>query len=167
MVLDDDGNFSHQHDTFQYQNVAAVTIKGVELTGNYFIDEQWSMFANMSYVDGKDDETNQYIDTITPLTGIAGLSFENENLVTKLVVNWATKMNKINPEKASTAGFGVIDLLANYEINAQLTLNLNLSNILDKEYIKYGNIAGHAESTSLVNQTEPGRTIAASMVYRF
>jgi len=152
---------------YQYQNIDSVTIKGAEVSLSYDINNNVSVFANASYQDGEDDTTNEYITSITPLSGVAGLSFNTENLSSELVVNWAQRMDKVPSQSTETAGYGVVDLLVNYQINDNLTMNVAAANIFDKTYVKYINAAGHAEGSSLENRTEVGRSISASIRYRF
>jgi hemoglobin/transferrin/lactoferrin receptor protein len=166
-VLDDNGDFDYQHDTFQYQNLDSVTIKGVEFGATYFVDNQWSLFANASYQDGKDDETDDYITSISPLSGIVGVTYEGDNLSSELIVNWAERMDKVNEGNAEVAGYATLDWLFNYEFGQDLRLNLSMTNLLDKKYVRYSNVAGHAEDSSLEHLAEPDRNFALSVNYQF
>ncbi|MGB0935813.1 MAG: TonB-dependent hemoglobin/transferrin/lactoferrin family receptor [Colwellia sp.] len=167
VVSNPDGSFAHIHETYQYQNIDAVTIKGAELSLSYYFTDHVSLFTTASYQDGKNDETGEYIETISPLSGIAGISLEYNQLNTELVVNWADKMDKVNPGNQEVSGYGVVDWKVNYEINSDLKVNLLVSNITNKEYVRYVNVAGHTQGDSLEYLTEPGRSISANITYNF
>ena len=166
-VVDEQGNFMYQHDTFQYQNLDSVTIDGVEVSATYYIDHQWTVFANASYQDGEDDNTGDYITTISPLSGIAGVSFTDDKLSTELILNWADRMDKVNEGNKEVAGYGSLDLLVNYDITDDVRFNLSVTNLTDKEYVRYSSAAGHAEDASLDNLAAPGRSFAASINVAF
>jgi len=155
-----------QINVFQYHNIDAVTIKGIEIAGRYHFNDSISAFANASYQDGKDDETGNYITSITPLSGTTGVVYEKESFSSQLIVNWAKRMTKVN-DNAEVAGYGTIDLMAHYQFNEDLKVNLALSNLTDKKYIRYINAAGHADDSILANMTEAGRSFSATLHYKF
>jgi len=166
-VLDENGNFQYQHDKFQYQNLEAVTIKGVEFGMTYYLDNNISLFANAAYQDGKNDDTNEYITSISPLSGVVGASYEGEKFSTELIVNWADRMDKVIDGNTEVAGYASVDWLFNYDLATGLTFNLSVTNLLDKEYVRYSNAAGHAQDSSLTNLAEPGRNFAFNINYSF
>ena len=166
-VVDDGGNFLYQHDKFQYQNLDSVTIKGAELGFTYYLNNEVSLFANASYQDGEDDETGDYITSISPLSGIAGVSYAGEQFSTELILNWADRMDKVNEGKQEVAGYGSVDWLFNYDVTNDVRFNLSVTNLLDKEYVRYANAAGHDEDASLENLAAPGRSFAASINVAF
>ncbi|WP_286262876.1 TonB-dependent hemoglobin/transferrin/lactoferrin family receptor [Thalassotalea atypica] len=166
-VVDENGDFLYQHDKFQYQNLDAVTIKGLEFGMTYYLDNNVAIFANAAYQNGKDDETDDYITSISPLSGTAGINYEGEKFSTELIVNWADRMDKVNEGKKEIAGYASVDWLFNYELDAGLVFNLSVTNLLDKEYVRYSNAAGHDEDSALENLAEPGRSFAFNVNYSF
>jgi len=152
---------------YQYQNIGAVTIKGVELGVEYLIGDSLSIYVNAAYQDGKDDKTGEYIQSISPLTGNVGVNYDDENFSTELILNWADKMNKVNDGDAKIAGYGSLDWLLHLAVSQNLHVNLSVSNILDKKYVQYSNGAGHAEDSSLDYATQAGRAFAATFKYSF
>ncbi|MFD2167873.1 TonB-dependent hemoglobin/transferrin/lactoferrin family receptor [Thalassotalea euphylliae] len=166
-VTDENGNFLYQHDTFQYQNLESVTIKGAEFGATYYLNNEISLFANASYQDGENDETGDYITTISPLSGIAGMSYSGEMFTTELIVNWADRMDKVNEGNKEVAGYGSVDWLLNYDVTNDITVNLSVTNLFDKEYVRYSSAAGHAEDDSFEHLAESGRSFAAGVQVAF
>jgi len=154
-------------DVFQYQNIDAVTIKGAEIGLEYLMSDNVSVYLNAAYQDGTDDETGDYISTISPLSGNVGINYESEIFSTELILNWADKMTKVNTGETEVAGYGSLDWIFNMEIIDNLRFNLSITNILDKEYVRYNNVAGHAANSSLDFSTESGREFAATIKYAF
>ncbi|TPH16515.1 TonB-dependent hemoglobin/transferrin/lactoferrin family receptor [Litorilituus lipolyticus] len=152
---------------YQYQNIDSVTLKGVEASVRYHLNDSVSVFANAAYQDGENDDTGEYLNSITPLSGVAGISFEQEKLSAELILNWADRMDKVNEGSVEIAGYGTVDLLATYEFTDNLKVNLALTNLADKEYVQYLNGAGHKDSSTLSDVTEPGRSFSATLRYTF
>lgn len=152
---------------YQYQNIDSVTLKGIEASARYHLNDDFSVFANAAYQDGKDDETGDYLTSISPLSGIMGISYEIDALSAELLINWADRMDKVNEGKAEIAGYGTVDFMTTYQINEDLRVNLALTNLTDKEYVKYLNGSGHKDSSTLKDVTEAGRGFAVSLRYAF
>ncbi|MBU2970464.1 TonB-dependent hemoglobin/transferrin/lactoferrin family receptor [Pseudoalteromonas sp. C2R02] len=152
---------------YQYQNIDAVTIKGIELGINYLVSDRTTLFVNGSYQDGKDDNSGEYIQSISPLSGNAGINFDGNNWSTELIANWAQSMKKVNDGESEVAGYVSLDWLVNYQINDQLGINVGVNNVLDKEYVRYSNIAGHKGTGDKSYFAEPGRTLSAKMRFKF
>lgn len=153
--------------TWQYQNIDAVTIKGVELGVNYYLGENITLFANAAAQEGKDDSTGDYIESISPLMGAAGITYDADSWSTELVLNWAKRMNKVNEGKAKVTGYGSLDWIVNWQVNDDLKVNIVANNLLDKEYVQYTNVAGFDETDSLSPFSEAGRNISANIKYHF
>ena len=152
---------------YQYKNIDAVTIEGAELGLEYLVGDNMSIYLNAAYQDGTDDETGEYIQSISPLSGNIGVNYDSDKWSTELIVNWADKMAKVNDGNAEVAGYGRVDWLFNMDITDDLKINLSVTNILDKEYVQYSNVAGHAQDSSLDFSTESGREFAATVKYSF
>ncbi|QBG37522.1 TonB-dependent hemoglobin/transferrin/lactoferrin family receptor [Litorilituus sediminis] len=152
---------------YQYQNIDSVTLKGIEAAVRYHIDDNFSVFANAAYQDGEDDETGEYLSSISPLSGVTGISYENDALSAELILNWADRMDKVNEGNLEIAGYGSLDFLASYEFTDNLKVNLAVTNITDKEYVQYINGANHKTAATLNDVTEPGRGFSATIRYAF
>lgn len=165
-VFNDDGSFGYIHDKYQYQNIDSVTIKGAEFSTTYYATDAISVFLNASYQDGKNDETDEYISSINPLSGNLGVSFQGDTFGSDLIVNFAKKMTKVNEGNYETPGYGTVDWLARASFG-QANLNLAIRNLFDKTYYQHGSLANHSASDSLEGLESSGRSISASISYSF
>ena len=123
--------------------------------------------SNASWQDGKDDKTGDYIRTISPLSGIVGLGYQDGSWNSDLILNWAKRMNKVNSGEIKTPGHATLDWQVGYNFKDTVKVNLAAFNLLDKKYIKHTSAAGHAESSNLTSLQEAGRTFNASVSYHF
>ena len=165
-VFNDDGSFGYIHDKYQYQNIDSVTIKGAEFSATYYATDAISVFLNASYQDGKNDETDEYISSINPLSGNLGVSFQGDTFGSDLIVNFAKKMTKVNEGNYETPGYGTVDWLARASFG-RANLNLAIRNLFDKTYYQHGSLANHSASDSLEGLESSGRSISASISYSF
>lgn len=155
------------HDVFHYRNIDSVTIKGVEAGIKYDLSRTLSVYGNASWQDGKDDKTGDYIRTISPLSGIMGLGYQDGSWHSDLILNWAKRMHKVNSAEVKTPGHATLDWQVGYNFKDTVKVNLAAFNLLDKKYLKHTSAAGHAESSNLDSLQEAGRTFNASVSYRF
>ena len=152
---------------YQYRNISAVTIKGIEASVRYHINDEVAVYANAAYNEGEDDETGDYLTTLTPLSGVLGLSYTLESLTADVVLNWADDMKKANDGEFKAAGYGSVDVMVSYDVNDDWRFNVAVNNLFDKEYIRQIGVGGHASDSTLEGLTEAGRTIAANVSYQF
>lgn len=152
---------------YQYRNIDAVTIKGIEAAVRYHINDEVAVYANAAYNEGEDDTTGDYLTTLTPLSGVIGMTYSLDNLTADVVVNWADDMKKANEGEFKAAGYGTVDAMVSYEVNDQWMFNVAVNNLFDKEYVKQIDLNGHATGQDLSGFTESGRTIAANVSFQF
>ncbi|MCP4991156.1 MAG: TonB-dependent receptor [Colwellia sp.] len=95
------------------------------------------------------------------------MSYEQDDLSAELLVNWAERMEKVNEGNTEIAGYATLDFMATYQVTDEFRVNLALTNLTDKEYVKYLNGAGHKDSSTLNDVTQAGRGFAMIMRYSF
>ncbi|USD23142.1 TonB-dependent hemoglobin/transferrin/lactoferrin family receptor [Microbulbifer variabilis] len=165
--FNNDGSFSHVFEQYQYQNIDSVTIKGVELSANWYLSPAFELFANASYQRGENDTTGEYLTSINPLSGVVGASYTVAQLSSQVLVRWADRMEHVNEGETRTPGYGSVDWSLSYQLMEQMSLNLAVNNLLDKEYVPYLNVAGWDEDSDIYVNSAPGRTFSASIKYDF
>ncbi len=90
-----------------------------------------------------------------------------DNLSAELLVNWAERMDKVNEGNAEVFGYSTLDFMATYQVTDEFRVNLALTNLTYKEYVKYLNGAGYKDGSTLNDVTEAGRGFSVSMRYDF
>ena len=160
--------------TFQSINRESVTIEGAELSGSLGLEALSSGLAGfgvrfaLAYADGQDEATGQPINTIDPFTGILGLSYSGANdrwgvelILTAVDGKDENDIDSTNP-RLQTAGYGIVDLLANYSFTDRVHLNVGLFNLTDREYIRWADTAGIGADAS-ARFTQPGFNAGATL----
>jgi iron complex outermembrane receptor protein len=119
----------------KFTNVDA-KLYGADVNGHYYINEQIQLSAIVSYVRGERRDINDNLYRIAPLNGQLSASYFSENWsgnVALVVVAAQNDVSSTNDEQKS-AGYGIVNVDAQYYFNNSLTLRAGLDNLFDKEY---------------------------------
>ncbi|MDF2180143.1 TonB-dependent receptor [Aliiglaciecola sp. CAU 1673] len=156
-----------QRTEYQYQNKDKAQIYGAEAGINLWLNDQWEINTAIAYSRGKDQSTDQYLSSISPLSSTLMLRYNGDTFYLSALVSAAASMSKTpEADDAQSAGWATLDLLGGIELG-NWRLNLALQNVLDKAYVPYQRIAGQSADTDLGQYTQPGRSLSAQAVYRF
>lgn len=156
---------------YQYQNLSKATTKGVEAKADYWLNDIVNVWGNLAYIEGKDGDGN-YINSLSPLNGSVGVRLEQSQWNFNTALRFADNMDKVRKDSkgndyVKSAGWGVVDMYAQFNPMTDLQLNVGVFNLFDKEYTSYERIAGRAEGSDNSMMTEPGRNLSARVKYVF
>jgi hemoglobin/transferrin/lactoferrin receptor protein len=158
--------------TFQATNLARVRIYGIEATGEWAIDRNWTLAGSIAYANGRDETLDQPLNSINPLTGVGGLRYAASdgswggslNLTAVAGKNSAASVGNTQP--FLTPGFGLVDITGYWNINKNLRLAGGIFNVFDKKYWLWSNVGQTgltANSPSLDRYTQPGINFAVNL----
>ncbi len=155
-------------DIFQYQNIEATRISGIEFNFDYYLGNNVSMFLNGEWMDSEDKSTGEQLSAIQPFNGTLGVNYYRGDFSLDAMLKYADDMDK-TPEGALTADdYTTVDMFARYNFNNRVMLSAGVLNLFDKEYIQYSSVAGVPDDgRDLSLRTEPGRTFSLSLKYVF
>lgn len=148
-------------DTFQYVNIASALIQGVELEASYDA-RSWFAIVTAQHITGKNEDTGEKLVTVLPdrVSGTLGFRFLDERLVAGTRVTLVDSHDAGSTEAGSvypaSDSYALVDLFAQYQFNENATLNLNVDNLFDKEYLQYLN-----------QQNSPGLNARVGLTMRF
>ncbi|ALU42583.1 TonB-dependent hemoglobin/transferrin/lactoferrin family receptor [Pseudoalteromonas rubra] len=152
---------------FQYQNIEEVKIKGIEASMTLWLDDQIALDSGLTYLHGKNAQTDEYIESLSPLNGFVKARYDSDNWSITTALRAASNMDKV-PSDANikTSGWATVDVFADYQWH-NWKVNMGVFNLLDKEYVQYERVAGSASDTDLSQYTMPGRYLAAKVKVTF
>lgn len=163
-------------------NLSKVNVWGLEASGNWQFNNQWSASFSLSWQRGSQiakpgaAKTNH---DVTPLVATLGLNYEvpNANLTLGMMGSFATRVKRTSkPDLFKPSGYGVFDAYTNWRISKMATMNLSVLNLFDKRYFlspmpyayyKVPPMSRVASANPLELQTQPGRTFRISLEMRF
>jgi iron complex outermembrane receptor protein len=155
----------------KFTNVDA-KLYGVDVNGHYYINDQIQLSAVISYVRGERRDISDNLYRIAPLNGHLSLSYFSENWSANLALVLAAEQKDVsltNAEQAS-AGYGVVNVDAQYYVNNRLTLRFGIENLLDKEYQNhlggYNRVKG-VDIAVMDRLSAEGTSAWAEMTYSF
>ncbi len=141
----------------QKSNVGDGWVRGLELSGDYSLDQGWSVFLSASWMDGKVDQVTLPSGTITrepltrlmPLQATSGLRWQSSNQKT-WVEGWAWAMD--NQDKLAlrditdtsripgggTPGFTILGISGGVQLTDNMVWTLSLENLTDRDYRVHG-----------------------------
>lgn len=157
---------------YQYVNKDAVTIKGFEASLTHWLTDFIRVDSAMAYVTGRNDETNEYLTSISPVAGNLSLSYNADQWYLRGILNAVSSMDDVptaaegSSPNMQTPGYTTIDLLAGVTLG-HWQVNLSAQNLTDKYYVPYQNVAGLSADTPLEQYSQPGRSFAIQAEYQF
>jgi iron complex outermembrane receptor protein len=129
--------------------------------------------TSLAYAWGRNASSGDSLPQIPPLEARVGLEYKRGawsagglwRVVAPQHRYALNEGNVVGKDFGSSAGFGVLSLHAQYDVNASLQLAAGVDNLLDKAYTEHLNLAGNAgfgfsASSPIV---EPGRTVWVRM----
>ena len=173
---------------YQYDNHEGVEIEGLEFEYNREISQ--SLYAKFAVaISSGEDDARESLAEVDPKEVIIGLDWisSNEKWGMQGLVNLVdsskddlkgvptvgighecgTPGNECTP-RATTSGYGLIDIFGFYNHNDNFQLRLSVENLTDKKYIRWASVAELPENDEeLALFGEQGRSINASFRYRF
>ena len=173
---------------YQYDNHEGVEIEGLEFEYNREISQ--SLYAKFAVaISSGEDDAGESLAEVDPKEVIIGLDWisSNEKWGMQGLVNLVdsskddlkgvptvgighecgTPGNECTP-RATTSGYGLIDIFGFYNHNDNFQLRLSVENLTDKKYIRWASVAELPENDEELDLFgESGRSINASFRYRF
>lgn len=129
-------------DEFQYVNIAKARIEGIELEAAYDA-RSWFVSLSAQHITGTNVETGDKLVTVGPdkAVGTVGFRLLDQRLIA------GTRVSVVDSHDGGDTGAGsvypasdaytLVDLFAQYKVNDNAALNLNIDNLFDKEYLQY------------------------------
>jgi len=122
----------------KFTNVDA-KLYGIDLNGYYNLTEAIQIATIVSYVASERRDIDDNLYRIAPLNGQVNVAYTSENWMVKTSLVMSAKQNKVSQTNSEqkTAGYGVVNIDAQYYVNNDFTLRLGVDNIFDKNYTNH------------------------------
>ncbi len=119
----------------KFSNVDA-KLYGIDINGHYNLTDAMQLTTIISYVEGQRRDIDDNLYRIAPLNGQVNLSYSAESWIVKTSLVMAAKQDNVSVTNGEqkTAGYGVVNIDAQYFVNNDLAIRLGVDNILDKNY---------------------------------
>ncbi|MBY3581539.1 TonB-dependent hemoglobin/transferrin/lactoferrin family receptor [Rhizobium bangladeshense] len=167
---------------FNYTNVAAATISGIEASAAKTFDNGINLHASLAYAYGRNEETTQRLRSVAPFKAIIGGGWSNEtfgfDLSSTLSAGMLTDhLNTVGTTPDTTfdaPGYAIVDLTGWWtpEQLPGLRVQAGVYNIFDQEHynalaVRDVNLNSATASQPREWYSEPGRTYKVSLTKTF
>jgi iron complex outermembrane receptor protein len=163
--------------TDRFENIDA-TIYGLELSGSYYINNQFTLDAGYTYKRGKKDtlltgQTNDNLADITPAKLTVALTYDyNENTNASVEFVNVASWNDFDSQNGEQyiEGYNVVNLKAQTTFAKNFELTVGIDNLFDKTYAvsnTYRDLTLLSDGIEVMLLNEPGRYAYASLKYKF
>lgn len=153
-----------------YINRAKVRISGVEAKAYWQITSNWRTDFSLAYMEGKDRETDEYLNSIPPLKGTLGLGYAQEIWGADIRMTAASKRNRVENKSdyAKAPGYAVFDISGWWRPLGEKgpKLQAGIYNIFNKTYWNALDLPSSANYKKAY-YSEPGRNFKISFVQEF
>lgn len=175
------GNAIYPYYVQTFENLDQVRIYGLEARASWKFAKGWRAFGSLAWSVGKNQHTNQALNSVAPLTAITGLAFSQEQWgVQAQVTASAARRDVAFPETNAeikyadyqVPGFGIADLTA-YWMPAHvqgLKLQAGIYNIFNQTYwnaLSVPTAGAVAIPRGIDVYTSPGRNVQLTMTYQY
>ncbi len=139
----------------QYQNIAKARLQGAEIEAAYDWGRGFVTVAG-TIIEGENETTGDPLNSVTPnrLSTTLGFRLLDDKLTlgTRLTFVDDSEKNVTNPTK----GYGLVDLFASYRYDENISGDITIQNVFDRQYIQYQN-----------SQASPGLTAKFGLTVKF
>lgn len=155
-------------DVFQYQNIEAAEISGIEFRIGFSLSEDFDLFLNGEWMDSEDLSTGEQLPSIQPFNGTLGATWNMNRLALDAYLKYADSMDKTPTGAMTTDSYTTLDLFARFSFSDNLGFAVGVLNAFDEDYIEYSSIAGIPDDgRDLTLYSQPGRAVTAKFKYQF
>ena len=169
---------------FQATNRDSVVIEGIDAQFTWFLGESvsslngWELQGALTWLDSEDEATGQEIESILPPQAVVGIGYTDSNDIwsVEFIGTFVQRFDSQNqpedpaePRLFEAPGYAQFDLLANYNVSEDLTVNLGIFNIFDRKSWSGTEVRGLdvSDATNVNFLTQPGINAAVNATYSF
>ena len=175
------GTATYPYFVQRYENLEKVRIYGVEAKGAWKFSPGWRAYGSLAWAEGKNQNTGQNLNSVAPLTVIAGVAYSQEQRGAQAQVTAAAARNNVTyPETSASVqyadfqapGYGIADLTAYWkpaEVKG-LWLQAGVYNVFNQTYwnaLSVPTAGAVAIPRAIDFYTSPGRSFQASLIYQY
>ncbi|MGE0705528.1 MAG: TonB-dependent receptor, partial [Vicinamibacterales bacterium] len=157
---------------FQYQNVAQVSIRGVELQADAQLAASLRLRGSYAIIRGRDVSTpaEAPLDTIAPDQGAVGLQYSapSNRWGTELTLRAvaAQSQETAGPGLFAPDGFAVVDIFGWFALTDAMAVRAAVLNLTDAKYFEWPNVRGRQAADPVIDRySSPGVSGMVSLSY--
>ena len=152
----------------RFVNIDKAIKRGFEISWNQQLFAGLAHLVGIAYTHGQDSERDEPLPEISPLDFRYSLfgSYLKDKLKPKVSFRYVAKQSRISGEfgETETPSFALLDIDFGYQIAHQISLNLGVNNLLDKNYYEHLNRSARGANNAIF---APGRNVSMNLNVAF
>lgn len=152
-----------------YRNLDRVQIYGVEVGGEWNFANNWRTWGSLAWAEGKNTDTDEYLNSVAPLRAIVGLGYATETWGSDVSITMASARDKVSGTGFVAPGYGIVDATVWWEPEQVkgLKLQAGVFNIFDQKYWDAISVPDGTSSAARDYYSEAGRTFRLAISHKF
>lgn len=154
-----------------FANRSRVRIYGAELAAQWEFNPNWYSWGSLAWARGRDQNPDQYINSVAPLKAIVGLGYRQQQWGAEVMTTLVRHRDEVAEPDADfqAPGYGLLDLSGWWapETVKGFKLRAGVYNVFDKKYWNALNVRPGRVSAPVDSFTEPGRSFRISLTYQY
>ena len=158
--------------TYMFQNLSRVRIYGAEARAAWDFAPGWKLDGALAFAHGQNESTDQPLNSIEPARLTLGLARDAGAWGAEARLRAARAVTRADDSGGAwfrPGGYGVADISAWWRPAKAAQINVAVHNLFDRKYWLWSDIR-QADARNPVGvdfYSQPGRTLSASLSYRF
>lgn len=175
------GNAQYPYFIQSYENLSDVRIYGLEAKGEWLVAKGWRTFGSLAWTVGKDQSTNQNLNSVAPLTAITGIEYSQPSWSVRTQMTASAARTQVAYPTATKAspypdfqapGYGVVDLMATWRPDQikGMSVQVGIFNLFNKTYwhaLDVPTAGVSALARPVEAYTQPGRNVSVTLSYLY
>ncbi|QND53634.1 TonB-dependent hemoglobin/transferrin/lactoferrin family receptor [Phyllobacterium sp. 628] len=152
-----------------YANLNRVQIYGAELNGRVNFADNWVTWASVAFSQGKNTETDKYLNSIPPIRAIVGLGYNADSWGADVSLTMAAARDKVSGTGFVAPGYGIVDTTAYWEpkFAKGMKIQAGVFNVFDKKYWNATDVPDGINLAASDRYAEIGRSFRISLTQKF
>ncbi|MBA8878699.1 TonB-dependent hemoglobin/transferrin/lactoferrin family receptor [Phyllobacterium myrsinacearum] len=152
-----------------YANLDRVQIYGAEISGHVNFAEKWVTWASVAWSEGKNTETDEYLNSIPPIRAIVGLGYNADSWGADVSLTMAAARDKVSTGGFVAPGYGIVDTTAYWEPKFAKGMKIQggVFNVFDKKYWTATDVPNSINLAASDRYAEIGRSFRISLTQKF
>lgn len=153
----------------RFINIDRATQAGFEFYWNYKITDNFKFSSDISYTYAQNEEYNEPLPQITPMTAHAAFKYEKSNYWLNLNSRFVAAQKRVSRSFMETASndFATFDFSVGFVPIKNLTLGTSVLNIFNVHYYEHLNFSYKNSNVLSGRIFEPGRNFTIKVNYKF
>jgi hemoglobin/transferrin/lactoferrin receptor protein len=150
---------------FQSRNIDKASVYGFEFDYEWAINNQWSTSTSLAWTKGKNELSNQELDSISPSKAVFNVNWNslNDKWNAKMFTTFSDSKKGTDDNLISTPSYATVDFLIQHKLNNKSDIRLGMFNLFNEKYWNWQQVRHFDSNDQIINSlSQPSNNISIS-----